>query len=277
MEHTLQLVHERFYWSTLLQDITRWVRNCKQCQTAKGPYVDRDPAQGSIVVNNPMDLLCVDFMKVDPSKDGKDNLLVMTDAFLKFSVAVVMPNQQAKTVAKALVDKWFYVYGILTRSHSNQGKSFDNRIIGQLCKIYGVKQSTTTPYNPCSNSPCKRLNCTLQNLFKTLPKDQKPNWPAHLRAWVFVYNAMPHSTTGYQPYQLMDGCKAQTPCNNWLGLSQYDCSKSISKDLWVQQQYELVRAANQQALRSIQQSMQKSAGKLDQKLLEIHEGNLVLL
>ena len=39
-------------------------------------------------------------MKVDSSKDGKENVLVMTDAFSKFSVAIVMPNQQAKTIAK---------------------------------------------------------------------------------------------------------------------------------------------------------------------------------
>ena len=91
-----------------------------------------------------MDILCIDFMKVDPSKDGKENVLVMTDAFYKFSVAVVTPNQQAITVAKALVDKWFYTYGIPSRIHSDQGKSFDNTIIKQLCKIYSVKQSTTT-------------------------------------------------------------------------------------------------------------------------------------
>ena len=191
------------------------------------------------------------FMKVDPSKDGKENVLVMMDAFSKFSVALVMPNQWAKTVAKALVEKWLYAYGIPTRFHSNQGKSFDNKIIEQLYKIYGVKQSTTTPYNPCGNSPCERLNCMLQNLLKTLLKDQKPNWPAHLSALVFAYNAMSHSTTGYQPYQLMFGCKAQTPCDKWLGLSQYDCSKSVSKDSRVQQQYELVWAAYQWALRSI--------------------------
>ena len=53
-------------------------------------------------------------MKVDPSKDGKENVSVMMDAFSKFSLAVVRPNQQAETVAKALVDKWFYVYGIPT-------------------------------------------------------------------------------------------------------------------------------------------------------------------
>ena len=31
VENMLQLVHERFYWSTLLQDVTSWVKNCKQC------------------------------------------------------------------------------------------------------------------------------------------------------------------------------------------------------------------------------------------------------
>ena len=68
-------------------------------------------------------------MKVDSSKDGKENVLVMTGAFSKFSVAVVMPNQQVRTVAKALIDKWFYTYGIPSRIHSDQGKSFDNKII----------------------------------------------------------------------------------------------------------------------------------------------------
>ena len=154
-DHMLQLVCERFYWSTWLQDIINWVKNCKQCQTAKGSYVDPDPLQESIIANNPMNLLCTDFMKMDPSKDGKENVLVMMDAFSKFSVAVVIPNQQAKTVAKTLVDKWFYTYGIPSRVHSEQDKSFDNKIIEQLCKIYGVKQSTTTPYNPHGNSPCK--------------------------------------------------------------------------------------------------------------------------
>ena len=75
----------------------------------------------------------------------------------------------------------------------------------------------------------------------------------------------------------MFGHKTQTPCDNWLGLSQYNCIESISKDSWIQQQYELVWAANKWALRSIWQSMQKSTERLNQKCLEIPEGNVVLL
>ena len=203
------------------------------------------------MVNNCMDLLLVDFLKLDPSKSEKENVLVMTEAFSRFSVAVMTPNQKAEMVAKALIDKWFYTYGIPTHIHSDQGESFDNHLIVQLCSLYSTQQPTTTSYNPQGNSPCECLNHTLQNLLKMLPKDQKLNWPRHLSTLIFAYNVTLHSTTGYQPYQLLFGCKAPMPSYNWLGLTQYNISESISRNSWVQQQYELVWAANKWALKSI--------------------------
>ena len=82
-----------------------------------------------------MDFLCLDFTKINPSRTGKENVLMITDTFSKFSVTVITPNQKALTaltVAKVLVDKWFNVYGIPAHIHSNQGKSFDNDIIKAL-------------------------------------------------------------------------------------------------------------------------------------------------
>ena len=60
---------------------------------------------------------------MDHSKDGKENILVMIDAFSNFTVAVMTPNQQAKTVAKALVDKGFYTDGTPSTIHRDKGKS----------------------------------------------------------------------------------------------------------------------------------------------------------
>ena len=154
-----------------------------------------------------MDLMCIDFTKVDPSKDSKENILVLTDAFTKFSQAFVTPNQKAITVAKILVDKWFYTYGIPACIHSNKGRSFDNEIMLHLYAMYGLSSPPPCLNNPCGNVPTERLSHTLIGLFKSLPKEQKSNWPLHLPLLVFAYNAMPHDTTGYQPYELMFGCK----------------------------------------------------------------------
>ena len=114
LECTLALCQERFYWNTMFQDVTNYVKTCPQCQMVKGDYTDPKTKLGKIIANNPMDLLCINFTKVDPSKSGKENILVLTDAFTKFSQAFITPNQKALTIAKILVDKWFYIYGIPT-------------------------------------------------------------------------------------------------------------------------------------------------------------------
>ena len=132
-------------------DACNWVSQCSCYHVAKRNYITPRPKIGHLESNNPMNLLCLDFTKIDPSRTGKENVLIMTDTFSEFSVAIVTPNQRALTVAKVLVDKWFHVYRVPSRIHSDQGKSFDNDIIQSLCKMYGVEQSLTCPYNPQGN------------------------------------------------------------------------------------------------------------------------------
>ena len=74
---TLALARKRFYWGTMNQDVTEYVTNCHQCHVTKGHYTGPQTQQGSLVANNPLDLLCIDFLKVDPSRDGKENILVL--------------------------------------------------------------------------------------------------------------------------------------------------------------------------------------------------------
>ena len=112
IDRTLDLLRERVYWPTMAQDANIWVNKCRWCQIAKGDYHTPNPKFGHLITHNPLDLLCLDFTKIDPSKGGKENVLVITDTFTKFSVVVTTNNQQALTVEKALVDKWFHVYGI---------------------------------------------------------------------------------------------------------------------------------------------------------------------
>ena len=228
IDHTTDLLRERVYWPSMAKDAQNWVTGCRRCQIARGDYTQPKPKSGHLEANNPLDLVSLDFTKIDPSKSGKENILIITDAFMKFSLAVCTPNQMVKTI----------VYGIPACIHSNQGRCFDSNVVKALCKMYGVEQSFTSPYNPHENAFCERFNHTLFGLLKTLRPEAKADWPAHLPALVFTYNATLHASTGYQPYQLMFGCCVPTPCDNWLGLHVYNDNKLVTQIDSVNQQLE---------------------------------------
>ena len=94
---------------------------------------------------------------------------------------------------------------------------------------------------------------------------------------VIKANAMPHWTTGYEPYQLMFGCKAPTICSPWLGLANYNDNILQSKSIWVNQQHGLILAVNRCALKRIKSSVEKSVSWTGGKVLNIPIGNMVLL
>ena len=262
---------------TMFMDTNYWLSKYEQCLVAKGDYTEPKTLQGSLVAHQPLELLCMDFTKADISKGGKENILVLTDVFSKYSQAFITSNHKSLTVAKLLVEKWFSIFGIPTRIHSDQGKSFDNEIISHLCKMYGIMKSTTTPFNPHGNLQCKCFNRTLFSFMHSLDQEQKPNWPIYLPSLVYAYNASPHSTTGFQLYELMFGCKAPMPCDNWLGLRHYEADSLKSKTTWLSQQLNSLVSANKQVLKLLCKTTQCNKACVGGTPLLILVGNHVLL
>ena len=164
----------------MFQDITNYVKNCPHFQTAKGDYVDPKTKLGTIIAHNPVDLLCIDFTKVDPSKDCKEIILVLTYAFTKFSHAFITPDQKALTIAKFWWTNGFMYMVFPHEFTSDQGCCFENQKMKHLYVMCSVEQSTTMPYNLCGNTTCERFNCTMMALLKLLSKEQKDNWLHHL-------------------------------------------------------------------------------------------------
>ena len=77
----------------MFKDVDTYLLNYECCQVLKGNYVGPKTQLGSLSAKQPLELLCIDFTKADPSKGGKENVLILMDAFLKFSQAFVTNNQ----------------------------------------------------------------------------------------------------------------------------------------------------------------------------------------
>ena len=99
----------------MYRDVVQYVKDCPPCQVAKGPYIGPKTQLGSVVTNGPLELLCVDFTTMDPSRDGKKNVLVLTDAFSKFSQAFVTPDQRPLPWQKYLSMEYLQGY-IVTKA-----------------------------------------------------------------------------------------------------------------------------------------------------------------
>ena len=55
IERTIALCQEKFYWNTMFQDVTKYVKECPWCQIMKGDYTEPNTILGVIIANNPMD------------------------------------------------------------------------------------------------------------------------------------------------------------------------------------------------------------------------------
>lgn len=218
IERATDLLRDRFYWPKMANDVEQYVKNCGVCVTHKTPY-KRAAFLHQMSSKGPMDLVCMDFLSMEPDSKGIGNVLVVTDHFTRYAQAFPTKNQKATTVAKVLVDKYFVHYGLPARIHSDQGRDFESRLIRELLRSLVIRKSRTTPYHPQGDPQPERFNRTLLSMLATLGDEKKQTWSQHVGSLVHAYNSTKSDATGYSPYFLMFGREARLPVDVCFGAS----------------------------------------------------------
>ena len=216
-EKTLSVARTRYFWIGLNKSVEEKIKTCPRCICAKTPYQPDCAPLETIEATRPLEIVSIDFLSLENSKGGYNSILVMTDVFTKFAWAYPTKNQEAKTVAKVIVEEFVTHYGIPERIHSDQGQCFQGRVIEHMCKMLGVKKSRTTSYHPQGN-PVERWNRTLLSMLRTLEEEEKQKWKLHVAPLVHAYNCTRHETSGYTPYFLMFGRPPRLAIDVFLGL-----------------------------------------------------------
>uniref|UniRef100_A0AAY4AVH5 Gypsy retrotransposon integrase-like protein 1 n=1 Tax=Denticeps clupeoides TaxID=299321 RepID=A0AAY4AVH5_9TELE len=217
-DRVVDQLRDRFYWPKMSKDVEQYIKSCGYCVTRKSPC-ERAAPLNQIVSSGPMDLVCIDFLTLEPDSKGLGNILVITDHFTRYAQAFATRNQKAGTVARVLVDKYFVHYGLPARIHSDQGRDFESHLIRELTSMMGIKKSRTTPYHPQGDPQPERFNRTLLSMLGTLSADKKQKWSQHLGHVVHAYNSTRNDATGFSPYRLMFGREARLPVDICFGTS----------------------------------------------------------
>jgi len=115
-----------------------------------------------------------------------------------------MHDQKAERIIQILKDEVFTVVGPPQKLHSDQGCNFESRLLGDLCKVFGVKKSHTTPYHPVGDGLMERINWSLLSLLWTYVEKENL-WEEHLQLLLFIYRTTKHSSTGFSPFEVLFG------------------------------------------------------------------------
>ena len=154
----------------------------------------------------PLELVHLDFLTI--GKEGTDeaiNIMVITDHFTRYAQAYITPKKTAPGVAKTFWEQFLVHYGWPTKILMDQGKSFENQLIQELCSLAQVQKLQTMPYRPQTNGSCEHFNYTLMSMLGTLLLHAKKNWLEWVSTLTHACNATMCHATGFSPFFLMYG------------------------------------------------------------------------
>ncbi len=225
-DRTISLIRDRFFWPRMAGDVENWVKSCGRCVRFKTQGSHRAPLV-NIQTTHPLELVCMDFLQLDVAKGGIQYVLVITDHFTRYALAIPTRNMTAKTTADTFMNNFVRHYGLPQRIHSDQGPNFVSKLMKEVCAVTNIARSRTTPYHPMGNGKCERFNRTLIDMLGTLEHPKKSDWAAHIGPLVHAYNATRHDTTGQTPFFLMFGREPRLPVDLAFGLDRDEQQQSL--------------------------------------------------
>lgn len=212
IKKTLAKVRERFYWLDHRKAVDEWCRRCYICSAKKGPAEKGRGAMKVYNVGAPFERIALDIVGPLPrSSAGNKYALVVVDYFSKWPEVIPIPNQQATTIAKVLLQQVISRYGVPLELHSDQGRSFESSIFKELLKMLGIKKTRTTPLHPQSDGLVERMIRTLLQYLSQFVSDHQKDWDEWIPTFLLAYRTSRHETTAMSPAMVFLGRELRLP------------------------------------------------------------------
>ena len=102
----------------------------------------------NIEVDQALELIHLDYLKIEPSKGNVENVLIITDHFTRYAQAFPSKSQTTLATAKLLWNNFILHYGFPSKIITDQGRNVESELIENLCQVAGVQKLRTSPYHP---------------------------------------------------------------------------------------------------------------------------------
>ncbi|VDI10342.1 Hypothetical predicted protein [Mytilus galloprovincialis] len=128
MRKTLEKIRQSYYWPGLQADVRAYVAGCDKCAMRKTPTKKKRAPMAIVETSSPMERLATDILgELPETENGNRYILVVSDYYTKWTESFPMPNMEASTVVKIIVEV-IARFGVPSWIHSDQGRQYESRI-----------------------------------------------------------------------------------------------------------------------------------------------------
>ena len=143
----LVLAQECFWWPMMVKDCHALVRGCQRCHAFEGAI--SKATQCPIQAHMSLDLIHVDFTSVESTIELNKplcikNVLVITDHFTHYALALITKDQTTKTIVRILYKRFIVVFGVPTKILSDCGANFTSTLVEELGTAFGIQKCRMT-------------------------------------------------------------------------------------------------------------------------------------
>ncbi|UYV61766.1 hypothetical protein LAZ67_1006427, partial [Cordylochernes scorpioides] len=204
---TTYRLKNKYYWPSMLKDVSEFVKTCHLCQSRKGSnHLPSGLLQPIPPANYPFERIGIDFVGPLPStKRRRKWIIVLTDYYTKYAETKAVSEATVKEVSTFLIEHIILRHGAPKFLISDRGSQFTSNLMKEVMKMCKVKHCFTTSYHPQTNGLTERLNRTLINMISMYVNTDQKNWDEILPFITHAYNTTIQETTGYSPFFLLFG------------------------------------------------------------------------
>ncbi|XP_068757507.1 uncharacterized protein [Montipora capricornis] len=204
-------VRKHFYWIGYTADIELYCRTCHTCGSRNEPIPRVRAPMQPLKTGYPLERIQIDILGPLPETNkGNKYVAVVVDMYTKWPEAYALPDQEANTVARTVMDNFVCRFGCPRGILSDQDRNFESRTFRGLCSLIESVKQRTTPYHPQCDRGVERLIRTVTGVIAKVAEEQE-EWDQYLPKVLLGLRASTHETTGFFPSMLMFGRELRLP------------------------------------------------------------------
>ena len=220
-QRTYTTLRLKYFWKGMYNDCKNWVLSCEPCNTRKQPV---RPTRAELHPLKPVmtnERWAMDIVMLPLTPRGNHYILTFTEYNTRYVEAFALPNTQAVTIARILVDEICFRYGAPQELLSDLGANLTSHVVAKTCEMFNIHRITTTAYRPQTDGLIEKYHSTMMKNLSMYVNDGHTDWDLFLKGVCYSYNTSTCiDSTQFSPFYLMFGREPLDPLDTVLPQSK---------------------------------------------------------